>query len=345
MRKYIILLLVFSLFMSCVKKEKQAIDIQNTNNSVLKIGLAVSSGGLGDQSFNDIQYKGLMDAYQDFPIEITHLKTTSDSFDSYKETFIKLITEEKCNMIFSGGFEFANVINELSPLYPDVFFVLSDALVNFNPNTASLLYAQHEGSFMIGVIAALMTGTDSVAFIGGVNIPVIDEFYAGFYQGVQYINKDTKIIRQNVSVIPDFSGFSNPEKGFAMASDLYKSGVDIIYGAAGGTGSGIIEAAKQHKKFVMGVDTDQDHMAEGLVLTSMMKRLDIAIYDVIKKHLDKSFEWGDEYVYGYSNGGVSLSPMKYTKHLYSDEKIKKIREIEQLIINGEIKVLKTISLE
>lgn len=341
MKKIFLLLFLFSLIFSCKDDQKNS-KMTESSNSTIKIGLAVSSGGLGDQSFNDIQYKGLMDAYQDLDIEITYHVAKGDNYDEYLNAYKYLIEEEKCNMIIAGGFEWSNVINDIAGDHPDVYFLLNDTPLNYQANTASILYAQHEGSFVIGALSAMMTKHSKLGFIGGVDIDVVKEFYSGFVQGAKYINKDIVVENVYLSNFPDFSGFSNPDKGNKIALDMYKNDIDIIYSVAGGSGNGIIEAAKSNEKYVIGVDTDQDHMAKGYVLTSMLKRLDIAIYDVIKKHLNNQFEWGKEYTYGYKNGGISISEMKYTKHLFSSDILDKIKEIEAKITNSEIKIEKNL---
>ncbi len=168
-------------------------------------------------------------------------------------------------------------------------------------------------------------------------IPPLKAFLIGYQEGVRYADPKVEVKSVFITKLPDFSGFVSPEKGKHFAKELYNQGVDIIYNVASLSGNGIIQEAKIQKKYVIGVDYDQDAMAKGYVLTSMIKRLDRSTYLEVKNFLDGKFKHGAK-IYGIKEGGISLSEMKYTKHLIPDEILKKLKVIESKIISGEIKV-------
>ncbi len=183
-----------------------------------------------------------------------------------------------------------------------------------------------------------MTKTNKIGFIGAVDIPVIHAFRIGYIEGAKYANPNIKVEYTFITTGNDFSGFEKPEEGFRVATKQYQSGIDIIFQVAGGqTGNGIINAAKTEKKFAIGVDYDEDHIAKGFVLTSMIKRIDVSTYKEVMKIINGKFQSG-VVNYGLSDKGVSLSPMKYTKHLIPEEILKKLKDVEKNIIAGKIKV-------
>ncbi len=250
---------------------------------------------------------------------------------------MKRLIEQTPDIIIISAWERIEVVRNYAILYPEIYFILNDKPLTGLPNVISTVYGQHEGSFLVGALAGWMTKTKKVAFIGGVDTKVIHAFRIGFREGVHYADPKVEVAEAYVSRGRDFSGFQNPAEGHRLALEQYKNGVDIIYAAAGLSGNGVILAAQQEKKFVIGVDTNQDHLAKGFVLTSMVKRLDHAIFQEISNIIKGSVKAGVHF-YGLKQGGISLTPMKHTKHLVPGQILQSIKETEAKIITGEIKV-------
>ncbi|MEE4241587.1 MAG: BMP family ABC transporter substrate-binding protein [Desulfopila sp.] len=301
------------------------------------VGFLVPVSGLGDHSFNDMTYAGLIRAKNMYHFELIRQQCIDSRSENHGKAMEKLI-EQQADIIITNGWEFTDVVKEYAVKYPDRFFILNDFPLAGFPNVISNVFAQHEGSFLAGALAAWTTTTGKIGFIGGRDMPVIRSFLTGFRDGVAYTGNDIEMHTIFLSGENDqSSGFDNPEQGRLQAEALYNEGVDIIFSVAGLSGNGIIRAAADTKNFVIGVDADQDYMAKGYVLTSVIKRLDLAVL----KSLHTLFE-GDSspgiYTFGLREGGVSLSPMTYTRHLLPEETIKKVAHLRDLIIAGEINV-------
>ncbi|HOJ62839.1 MAG TPA: BMP family ABC transporter substrate-binding protein [Spirochaetota bacterium] len=332
--------LIFLLFFvfSC-KKEKLNNNLKDSN--VLKIGLALGVGGLGDQSFNDMQYNGLIELSKKYNIEIVYKVPISSSPEDIDNVLDDLCKNEKCNFVIAGGgYLMVKSLDKVSNIYKEVKFVLIDDYAILKENVSSIVFAQNEGSFVVGVLAAKFSKTKKVGFIGGVDMLVVKSFYKGFEEGIRYVDKNVKLLVEYISLEKDndYSGFDNPQKGYNIAQKMYDSGVDIIYSVAGASGNGIIQCANDNKKYVIGVDSNQDYMAKGYVLTSMMKRLDNAVFDIGEKFINNQFEGNKIYIYDYKNKGISLTDMEYTKEIIGEDIINYLKKIEEKIINGEIKV-------
>ncbi len=278
----------------------------------LTVGFLVGYSGLGDQSFNDMTYAGLIRAKRELGIRLI-LEDMEKSEPEAEAAFRRLVAAG-VNVVVAGGFNFLPLIRKYAPLHENIHFILHDAVLEGLPNVVSTDFAVNEGSFLAGVLAGMMTETGRIAFIGGVDTPIMHFFRGGFREGVLHVNPEAEIFERFVTKEPDFSGFNAPERGHEMAVALYDTGVDIIYSAAGLTGNGVLKAAMDKKRYAIGVDSDQDHLAEGYVLTSMMKRLDIATYNEIYNIHRNRFIPGVRR-YGLLEDGVGLSPMRYTRHL------------------------------
>ncbi len=299
------------------------------------VGFAMGSGGLGDMSFNDITYQGLAKARQDFKITLI-LEVPKKGYTGYINV-LKKLTKLNLDLIVANGWEYEEPLKKMAKLHPEQHFLINDVPIGDLSNVVSNIYEQHEGSFLAGYLTGLMTKTNKVGFIGGVDITVIHAYRIGYREGVHYANRNIKVFEAFITKGNDFSGFNNPQKGQKLATELYRKGADIIFGAAGLSTNGVIHAAKLNKKYAIGVDSDQDHMAKGFVLTSMMNRLDESTYREISKIIKGNFKPGIN-TYGLKQGGVSLTPMKFTQHIISNEIIKKLNDVKYKILSGEIKV-------
>ncbi len=293
----------------------------------LSVAIVFSTGGLGDESFNDSAYKGLQDAAEDFDMEFSYVEPT-DAAEF--EEHLRAYAAAGYDLTIAVGFQQASALEVVSEDFPDSRFAIIDEVVDM-PNVANILFAEHEGSFLVGVLAALMSETGTVGFVGGIESPVITRFQVGYEQGVEWAEAD-------VDVLINYAGdFGDPGRGKELAISQNERGADIVYHAAGGTGMGVIEAAEEEGFFAVGVDADQDHLAEGTVLTSMLKRVDVAVYDIIADLSEGVFEPGIQ-TFGIAEGGVGLTEMEYTRHLVPDEVMDRVHEAREKIAAGELEV-------
>ncbi|WP_320172065.1 BMP family ABC transporter substrate-binding protein [Maridesulfovibrio sp.] len=298
------------------------------------VGFVTGASGLGDLSFNDMSYGGVRKAQQEFNFKLIILEPGKNG-ESTEEDFTALIRQ--CDVLLLIGAQHEKLVREDSPKYPDKKFIVIEVPVRGRDNVSSVVFNQKEGSFLAGALAALMSKTGKIGFIGGTRVPPVADFEMGYVAGAKYGVPDIKIDIDYVSPPGDFSGFQNPQKGYAMAMNQYRNGADTIFTVAGLTGNGIIEAARTSGKFAIGVDSDQDSLAKGTVLTSMIKKLDVACYNELKSVMLGKFKPGPSF-YGLKENGVGLSPMLYTRNMIPDEIFHRISEIRDKIIKKEISV-------
>ncbi|MDR2733708.1 MAG: BMP family ABC transporter substrate-binding protein [Spirochaetota bacterium] len=344
MKRYcIFILLGVACFLgSCLPERSGTIASLETPAKAVRAGLALSSHGLGDQSFNDMLYNGLIQAYTRFDIDAVLRIPPDDDEKTLEALFEDMIQKDKCNVILAGeGFLMGPIIYALARKYPDIVFILFDYDEGYHlPNLATAEFAQNEGSFAAGFLAARFSKTKRIGFLGGVDVASVRDFEAGFRQGVQYGDPVCTIITRHISLLPDFSGFSDPKRGYEMAMEMYAEDMDIIYAAAGASGNGIIRAAQESGHYVIGVDSDQDHMAPGYVLTSMLKRLDVALVRLLEYRIAGGLR-GESYRFDYRNGGISLTGMEYTKSLFPAALLDELGRVEEMIKNERIAVINT----
>ncbi|MHB1654592.1 MAG: BMP family lipoprotein [Desulfitobacteriaceae bacterium] len=298
----------------------------------LKVGLLTGVGGLGDKSFNDLAYDGAKKAEKDLGVQ---LKVVEPPDLASEEGLIRDLAKAGNDMVVVVGFDMAEPLKKVASEFPNTKFAIVDAVVE-GKNIASLVFQEHEGSFLVGALAGMMTKSNKVGAIPAMDIPFLNRFTKAYEQGAKYVNPNIQVVTQPIG--SDFSSFNDPAKAKNIALTMYNQGVDVIYHAAGGSGSGLFEAAKQANKYAIGCNSDQDSMAQGLVLTSMMKRVDVAVFTSIKGFVDNSFKNGVN-SYGVANGGIGVSEMKFTKELIGPDKLKKLEDLKKGIIDGSIKVV------
>jgi basic membrane protein A len=255
----------------------------------VKVGLAYDIGGRGDKSFNDSAALGLDEAKAEFGIEAKEVTVTTGS-DSEREDKLRLLAEAGYNPIIAVGFLYAGPLKAVSADYPDINFAIIDDESIAAPNVAGLVFAEEQGSYLAGVVAALESKSGKIGYIGGVRIPLLQKFEAGFVAGVKATKASATVDVKYVTEPPDFGGFNDPAKAKVIAKGMIDKGADVIYSAAGGSGAGnfaaAIDAGTAGKKvWTIGVDSDQYLNASAAeqanMLTSMLKRVDRAVYDVI----------------------------------------------------------------
>lgn len=293
----------------------------------IRVGLVLSEGGLGDQSFNDAAFRGLVRAREELGVTYSYV----EPFDiSEMEDHQRFFADAGMDLVIAIGFTHESAMYAVAADYPDVKFAIVDTVVDM-PNVASLVFEEHEGSFLVGVVAGLMTNTNKVGFVGGMEVPLIRKFQVGFEEGVKYVNPNAEVF---VGYVGDFN---DPGRGKEMAISQNERGADIIYHAAGGTGLGVIEAATDNGFYAIGVDSDQDHLAPGTVLTSMVKKVDLAVFETIKALVDGNFEAGIQ-SFGIVDGGVGTSDFNFTKDIVPASVLEAVEDAKAKIISGEIVV-------
>ncbi|MBC8263648.1 MAG: BMP family ABC transporter substrate-binding protein [Anaerolineales bacterium] len=296
-----------------------------TPQRVLNVGMILGSGGLGDRSFNDSAYAGLQEAQRQFGIRFETINHTSA--EANLEQLRRLI-RQGYDLIIGIGFENANYIGTLAQESPDRKFAVVDVVAE-GDNVASIVYREQEGDFLMGVLAAMLTESKRVGFIGGMDIDIIRRIESGFKQGVAYQDS-------SVEVVSDLAGtFADPEVGKSLALAQYEAGVDVIYNGAGRTGLGIIEAAKEAGKLTIGTSGDQRYLAPGNVVGNRPKRVDTAVLMLVEELHNGQFTAGTRSL-GLREKGLSLGP--FDENLVSDVVLERLEDLKQQIIAGEIVV-------
>jgi basic membrane protein A len=286
-------------------------------------------GGLGDKSFNDSANRGLQIAQKQFGARVTVLQ--SRAVTDY-EPNLSTLAQQGNDLIFAIGFLMHDSLNDVAPRFPKTHFAIVDSVVD-QPNVTSITFKEEESSFLAGVIAGLTTKKGTVAFLGGIESPLIEKFQAGFTAGVVSVNP-------HVAVLVKYTGsFDDVATGKEYASVLYDQGADIIYAAAGKCGLGAIDEARARPAgdYIIGVDSDQDAIAPGKVLTSALKHVDNAVLALAKDAVHGSIP-GGTLVFGLKDGGVGLTEMKYSKRLLPKGALQTEMGYEKLIASGKLVV-------
>lgn len=297
----------------------------------LHVGLVFDIGGKDDRSFNAAAWEGAKRAKAELPIV---LRDVEPGDPSSIEPAVRAFAERGYDLIIGVGFAQAEVIESVAKDYPELHFAVIDGVIDL-PNTASLVFKEHEGSYLVGMIAAEATKTGTLGFIGGMDIPLIHRFQKGFEEGAQAVNPNVRVITNYVGVTD--AAWNNPGKGKELAVAQIGKGADVIFTAAGNSGLGAFDAAEQYQKLVIGVDSNQNWVKPGRVLTSMVKRVDNAVFSIIQDELQGKFTPGF-HVYGLENEGVSYALDQYNEKLISNETIQRVEQAKKRIIAGEIKV-------
>jgi len=232
------------------------------------------------------------------------------------------------------GFGQAAALTKVAKEFPNTKFSIIDMVVDL-PNVQSIIFKEHEGSFLVGVLAAMKSQTGKVGFVGGMDIPLIHKFACGYVQGVKYINSGTTVYQKMTGTTP--AAWSDPARGAQLAKTMYDSGADIVYAAAGSTGLGVLQAAADNNKLSIGVDSNQNHIQPGSVLSSMLKRVDVAAYDVFRTAYDGTWKAGFK-ILGLAEDGVGWALDEHNIKLVSMSMISKVEQVRQGIISGSIKV-------
>ncbi|MBP2322719.1 basic membrane protein A [Kibdelosporangium banguiense] len=307
--------------------------------SAFKVGLAYDIGGRGDASFNDSAAAGLDKAKSDMGVKETkELTAAPNETEDAKQSRLRQLAGEGFSPIVAVGFAYAKSVEAVAKEFPNVKFAIVDDDTVKLPNVTGLVFAEEQGSFLVGVAAAYKSKGCHVGFVGGVNVPLIQKFEAGFKQGVKAAAPDAKIESEYITPAGDFTGFQDPAKGNVVAAGEISRGADVVYQAAGASGKGVFEAAKGKNALAIGVDSDQYNQktvenSKDVIITSMLKRVDVAVYDYVRavagntlSSLPKRFDLKADGV-GYATSGGKIDDIKATLDAY-----------RQQIIDGKITV-------
>ena len=290
----------------------------------LSFAMVTDQSGLGDQAFNDATWEGFKALKKDFGVNIKVVETREQA--QYVPN-LSTLAEQKEDLIVGVGFLLKDAMNEVAPQYPGIHFALIDNYVD-QPNVACIQFKENEGAFLMGAIAAYMSKTGKVGFVGGMETDVVKKFEAGYRAGVMTANPKVKVL------VSYAGAFNDPAKGKELALAEYNQGADVVFQVAGFTGTGVIDAAKETNKMVIGVDRDQNYLAPHNVISSMVKGLGTGVYDVGKMVINGTFK-GGSYRYGLAEGGVDIAPT--TGKNVPPEILAKVKKIKQMIIDGKIK--------
>lgn len=314
---------------------------QTNDPNTVDVGIVFDMGGRGDKSFNDGAYLGAERAERELG---AHVRFIEPGDGSDREAGLRLLAAEKMDLVLGVGFIFTDDLTQLALEYPDVkfggvdFAVSTDAKGNVimpPPNIAALKFREEEGSFLVGALAARIGGSKKVGFVGGMDIPLIHKFEAGFRAGVKHECPDCEVVAQYAGVTPE--AFRNPGRGKELALSQYRSGVNIIFHASGSTGLGVFEAARSTGKLAIGVDADQFAEAPGFVLTSMVKGVDAAVYDAIKRVKEGTFK-GGIYQFGLKENGVGYVFDSNNEKLIPADARARLEKLKEDIVAGRIRV-------
>jgi basic membrane protein A len=275
-----------------------------------KIAVAYDIAGRGDGGFNDLAYNGAQRAAEEFGAQLTEVTAKPDDTDNDRAERLRLLAESGHNPIVAVGFSYAGPLATVAAEYPDTWFgIVDDATVDA-PNVVGITFKEEQGSFLVGVAAALTSKTGKVGFVGALPIPLLQRFEAGFAAGAKAVNPDAEVLTAYLSQPPDFSGFDDPAKAKEAALGMFDQGADVVFAAAGASGMGVIDAAHDRGLWAIGVDNDQylttDEELRGSILTSMLKNADVGSYAFVWSVAAGTAE-GGESVFDLASGGVGYA--------------------------------------
>lgn len=297
----------------------------------IKPAIIYDLGGKFDKSFNEAAFNGAEKFKEESGIEYRDFEIANDS---QREQALRRFAKDGNNPIVMAGFSWAAALEKIAPEYPDTNFAIIDMVVDM-PNVRSVVFKEQEGSYLVGVMAALASKSGTVSFVGGMDIPLIRKFSCGYKGGVMATNADAKVLEAMTGTTPD--AWNDPVKGGEITKSQMDQGSDVIYAAAGGTGLGVLQAAADAGALGIGVDSNQNGIQPGHVLTSMLKRVDVAVYNAFNDAKNGSFSYGFSSL-GLKEGGVDYAMDDNNKSLVSEDMMKAVEAAKADIIGGKIEV-------
>lgn len=288
-------------------------------------------GGKFDKSFNEGVYNGVERFKEETGIEYREFEVTNET---QREQALRRMAQRGADPVLGIGFAQAPAIEKVAQEFPEQRFTIIDGVVE-QPNVQSVVFKEHEGSFLVGIIAAMKSESGKVGFVGGMDIPLIRKFACGYEQGAKYANPDIEVIQNMTGTTP--AAWNDPGRGGELAKGQFDRGVDVIYAAAGGTGIGVYQSAADAGKFAIGVDSNQNHLQPGTMLTSMLKRVDVAAYNAFKAAHEGNWEAGLQSL-GLAEDGVGWALDEHNQDLITEDMKAKVSEAKEKIISGDITV-------
>lgn len=334
MKRILLFLMGLSLILltACGKEESS----KNTENEGVKkvdykVGIVLGLGGLGDKSFSDSAYKGLLKSEKELGVQIKYVEpTTLSEFDQFFTEF----AEANYDLIIGVSFDAEKGIEKAAKEYPKSNFVIIDSIVDL-PNVKSIIFNQKEGSFLAGALGEMVSKDKSLGFIGAVEAPVIKSFYEGYKQGALYMNPTVEV--KDIYVGGN-NPFNDPARAKELAISMAENGIDVIFTVAGGSGRGVMEAIKGRKDlYGIGVDSNQDGEVEGKILTSILKRVDISVFNAVSEGLARNFTSGT-LVLGLKENGMGTTEFEFSKDIIGEENLAKLEQIKKDLISGKIEI-------
>ncbi len=323
----LLFLLVLGLMSGCTLQESVT---PNKQSDKLKIGLVLDRGGKDDKSFNTAAFQGASRAVKELGIELKDIECPDDAaFEPALRTF----AERGFPLVIAIGFSQKDAVAKVAPQFPKTHFTLVDAVVDA-PNVQSLMFQEHEGSYLVGYLAGLFTKTNQVGFIGGMDIALIRRFEMGYEAGVKAANDKAKVKTNYVGVTGE--AWANPSRGKELALSQFGQKVDVIFAAAGASNLGIFDAAEEKKLYAIGVDSNQNGVKPGRILTSMLKRVDVAVFEAIQQESKNQFQVGTK-SFGLKDSGIDLAIDSHNESLVAPFRAK-IAKVKEDIIAGKIKI-------
>jgi len=308
------------------------------DKSKIKVGIVFDIGGKDDRSFNAAAWEGVQRAAKDLPLILRDIEPGTPNAI---EPAMRAFAERHFDLIIGVGFAQAPIMELVAKDYPNIQFAIIDGVSNL-PNVASLVFKEQEGSYLVGILAAKTSKTGTIGFLGGMDIGLIHRFAKGYEEGAKSVNPNIRVIANYVGVTD--GAWNNPGKGKELSLAQIGKGADVIFTAAGNSGLGAFDAVEQQGKqngrathFVIGVDSNQNMVKPGFVLTSMVKRVDNAVYDIVKEVVNHNFSPGI-HVFGLDKDGVGYAMDGFNKDLVSPEAIQEAETAKKKIIEGQIKV-------
>lgn len=288
--------------------------------------------GKNDKSFNEAVYRnGVLKFSADKNLKVREFEPQNEA---QMEQGLRKLAQRGHSPIVAIGFTFASAVEKVAKEFPDLQFAIIDMVVDL-PNVQSIVFAEHEGSFMVGALAAMASESGKVGFVGGMDIPLIRKFACGYEQGAKFQKKDAEVFINMTGTTP--SAWSDPAKGAELAKAQFSKGADVVFAAAGGTGMGVYQAAKDDGKLAIGVDSNQNHLQPGTMLTSMTKKVGLAAYATWERA--QKGEWKPGFfVMNTANGGVDWALDEHNEKLITAEMKSTVEEIKAKIVSGDIKV-------
>ena len=288
-------------------------------------------GGKFDKSFNEAAYNGAERFKKETGIAYREFEVTAEA---QREQALRNMARRGSQIVVGVGFSQASGMEKVAKEFPAVKFAIVDAVVDL-PNVQSIVFKEHEGSFLVGMAAAMASKTGKVGFVGGMDIPLIRKFALGYEEGARYVNPKIEVFQNMTGTTP--AAWNDPTRGGELARSQFDRGADVVYAAAGATGLGVLQAAKDKGRLAIGVDSNQNHIQPGSVLTSMVKRVDLAVFEAFKTAKDGTWKSGVRNL-GVAESGVGYSLDQYNRGLITPEMERRLGQARADIVAGKIKV-------